>query len=213
MKFMALEGTHIRFAIDLIDKYDIKDIKKYISGTLYPDSRYITKNKRGLTHSEKYLENEFAKDDFYKGWQAHLLCDEFQGAHIADITNSKNKKIEQFDDVWIENTVVKVLQEISDLKSFDISKYLQYIKLSSAPNDENLEMLNKYYELVRNFYAKSNLQIDDYRVIFSAFGIPKEIENKIIAKCADVQCDKIKMNMINDLYGKVLKEVKKYKRK
>lgn len=39
---MALEGTHIRFALDVGDKYNIKDLGKYISGTLYPDSRYIT---------------------------------------------------------------------------------------------------------------------------------------------------------------------------
>lgn len=71
---MSLEATHIRFALDLKDEYKIKDIKKYISGTVYPDSRYITGIDRNLTHYNDILKPEFAKDDFKKGWQVHQIC-------------------------------------------------------------------------------------------------------------------------------------------
>ncbi len=61
---MSLEATHIRFALDLKDKYRVQAIEKYISGTTYPDSRYVTKIDRGLTHNDDILTPGFAKDDF-----------------------------------------------------------------------------------------------------------------------------------------------------
>ena len=50
---MALEATHIRFAYDLKEKYKITDLEKYISGLIYPDSRYI-RSSVGISN-EKYL--------------------------------------------------------------------------------------------------------------------------------------------------------------
>lgn len=206
---MALEGTHIRFAIDLMDEYDIQDIDAYISGTLYPDSRYITKTERNLTHDEKYLKKEFANDDFKKGWRVHLLCDKIQGRHIRIIADTQDKTAQQNDHIWINHTVIKVLQEISDLKQFDISKYLPYSRLSSVPNNENREMLKGYYEFVKNFYAKSNLQIEDYRAVLDVFGIPKDVENEVISKCASMQKDEMKMKEIENLYSLMIAEARK----
>ena len=67
---MALEATHIRFALDLKDKYQVKDLEKYISGTIYPDSRYVSEIGRELTHPKDYLDWDiFAVDDFKKGFE------------------------------------------------------------------------------------------------------------------------------------------------
>ena len=205
---MALEATHIRFAVDLMDKYDIKDISAYISGTLYPDSRNITKTERNLTHDEKYLEKEFASDDFKKGWQVHLLCDEIQGKYIRNATNTKDEIIRQNNDTWVIHTAVKVLQEISDLGQFDVSKYLQYSEILSAPNNEDKEVLNGYYEFVKNFYTKGDLQVEDYRAVFDVFGIPKNIENEVIFKCISLQKDEAKMREVEDLYSLMISEAR-----
>lgn len=43
---MPLEATHIRFALDLLNKYKIKNIDQYIAGAVYPDSHYITGIKK-----------------------------------------------------------------------------------------------------------------------------------------------------------------------
>ena len=51
---MALEATHMRFALDLKNKYQVRNIKKYIVGTIYPDSRYLSGIDRTLTHSENF---------------------------------------------------------------------------------------------------------------------------------------------------------------
>lgn len=39
---MALEATHLRFALDLLPKLEVKDINDYLAGSIYPDSRYTT---------------------------------------------------------------------------------------------------------------------------------------------------------------------------
>ena len=52
---MALEATHIRFAFDLKDVYDVSDIDAFVSGSIYPDSRYVTGIDRLATHPEGYL--------------------------------------------------------------------------------------------------------------------------------------------------------------
>ena len=48
---MAFTATHIKFALDFKDKYDIKDLSHYLSGAIYPDSRYVTGIDRNLTHN------------------------------------------------------------------------------------------------------------------------------------------------------------------
>lgn len=53
---MALEASHIRFALDLKDKYSIQDVQKLVSGTVYPDSRYATKIDRQLTHPQDFMD-------------------------------------------------------------------------------------------------------------------------------------------------------------
>lgn len=205
---MALEATHIRFAVDLMDEYSVKEVGLYISGTLYPDSRNMTKTERNLTHDQKYLAGEFANNDFKKGWQVHLLCDEIQTKYIRNIINTHGEIIQQNNNAWIEHTAVKVLQEIEDLKSFDVSKYLQYSQLSFVPHNESREVLDSYYGFIKNFYSEGSIKIENYRVMFDFFGFPKDVENEVIAKCVSLQQDEVKMRKIKDMYSKMIAEAK-----
>ena len=76
---MALEATHIRYALDNKDRFDVSDETKYVSGTVYPDSRYPTGIARTLTHDDSQMQKNFwSNDDFRKGWAAHLLYDKIQ---------------------------------------------------------------------------------------------------------------------------------------
>jgi hypothetical protein len=47
---MALEATHIRFALDLKDTYGVNDVHAFVSGAVYPDSRYVMGIDRIATH-------------------------------------------------------------------------------------------------------------------------------------------------------------------
>lgn len=82
---MALEATHIRFAFDLKAIYGVQDIERYISGAIYPDSRYITGVDRLITHPEHYRDWDLKNiNDFQKGWFAHLLADDIQREIIKE---------------------------------------------------------------------------------------------------------------------------------
>ena len=207
---MALEGTHIRLAVDMLDRYDIQDMGAYISGTIYPDSRYVTKIERSLTHDASYLEKDFAQDDFRKGWQLHLLCDDIQLRFIRDLLNAGDQVIEQGGDLWVNVTAVKILQEISDLTTFDITAYLQYIKPSLSPNGEDVEGLKKYYGELKDLYTKKKLQPEDYGNIFRSFGIPENVSDAVFIRCVEFQKDEAKMKIIGGLYNKILEEVKSH---
>ena len=113
---MALEATHIRFALDVKDEYNISSLEKYLSGTIYPDSRYITCSDRDLTHSDGLLSLDFAKDDFRKGWYIHLVCDKVQAIVKEESRVSSSNKT----DDWVLSTAIKNIQDIKDVQCFDI---------------------------------------------------------------------------------------------
>ena len=75
---MALEVTHIRFALDILERYQVNSLREYLSGTIYPDSRYVTRIDRNLTHNKHILGQHFSQSDFTSGWQVHCICDEVQ---------------------------------------------------------------------------------------------------------------------------------------
>ena len=156
---MALIGTHVKFALDVADKYHIKDIDEYLSGTAYPDSRYVTKCARQLTHDSKFLEKSFATDDFKKGWQNHLLCDKMQWEVMKDVVCLDEKKIVQYDDIWIMITAIKIIQDISDLEKYSIAEYLPISVGYAEEIDEKMELLQKYYKVVNDFYGMEGNRI------------------------------------------------------
>lgn len=204
---MALEGTHIRFALDVKNIYGIEDLGEYLSGTVYPDSRYVTKIERSLTHDKRFLEKEFATDDFKKGWQSHLYYDSIQFKLISAIVNPEGKVISQNNDLWISFSAVKMLQEISDLEKFEIKKYLDYIDIQNNPNGEDFSKLKIYYDVLKDLYGKkqSDIDLSDYSILWRPFGIPKEVGNAMILRAKEFQNDPEKMKYISDLYDKSLK--------
>ena len=83
---MALEATHIRLAFDLKERYGVKDVKRYIAGTIYPDSRYVAHIDRMATYPEDYLDWDLNRmDDFKKGWFVHLFADHVQYRVAKDL--------------------------------------------------------------------------------------------------------------------------------
>lgn len=137
---MALIATHIRFALDLLEKYNVANLDKYISGTLYPDSRYISNLDRGLTHSV----NNFAIDcDFRNGWLVHVYCDSIQSRVIKErFPNFFSNERDEFDK-FIMFSVIRIIQDINDLKYLDIKKYLKYLDYICSPNNEKREDIKK----------------------------------------------------------------------
>ena len=189
---MPLEATHIRFALDLQDKYEIKDLRQYISGAVYPDSRYITGIDRKLTHDDRCLLPEFAADDFKKGWQTHKICD-----HTYDIVRKRlfpdlfpgNFDFYSHQD-WIISTAMKIIYDIEDMQSFDIQKYLNCLEYASNPNNEDISAVKEYNKILIDLYKnKKAITIEDSINMWKALGQDESI-------CAELR--KTTENLLKD---------------
>lgn len=186
MIFMPLEATHIKFALDNQDKYHVQDLSKYLSGSVYPDSRYITKISRELTHNDNLLLPDFGVDDFKKGWANHFLCDKLWNQVIDNnfpeiFENEKSRGWGS--EHWIKNTALKNILDLEALKMFDIKNYLPLLIDTFCPNGEPVEQIKEYYKMIRELYGVAReVTIDDLKRMWVRLGIGDELAKKVTEK-------------------------------
>lgn len=209
---MALEATHIRFALDLKSDYNVQNIEKFISGSIYPDSRYITGIDRNLTHNNDILLPEFAKNDFRKGWQVHQLCDvlqnEMRKKYLSELLLDHNDKWNEKE--WIITSATKIIQDMNDLKCFDLQDNLKYLEYAYNPNEENIEDIKKYNQIIINLYKnKKETTVEDNFQMWLSLGIDREYGEKIRAKTYEFLKNSRLVARIENIYDKMLKNYKK----
>ena len=179
---MSLEATHIRFALDLRNEYKIEDLKKYISGAIYPDSRYVAGIDRGLTHNNKFLLPEFATDDFRKGWQTHQICDMVYNV-IRRKTFSELFLVayESYDEEeWIVSTAMKIIQDMDDMQFFDIQRYLEFLEYADNPNGESLAAVKAYNQIMIDLYrGKKVTTVEDNIKMWRALGVEDRLCERV----------------------------------
>jgi len=112
---MALFASHIRFAIDLIERnhYIPKDKSQYFSGTTYPDSRWLSNIERKLTHVGSIPESIQASNDFKQGWLIHCRYDQIQN-ELHKMRSFQRDFVPE--DKWIYYSALKAVQDMSDVK-------------------------------------------------------------------------------------------------
>jgi hypothetical protein len=205
---MALECSHIRFALDIKDVFGVQDMEKYISGSIYPDSRYVTGFERPLTHNNDYLSKDFwAEDDYKKGWVAHLLLDLTQKAIFNDVFKDLlgTQNIEQGNDTWVKRSGLKVLQDMDDFTKFDLEKHLPYLKYYEASNNEPAEDMKKYYETVARMYAgKDKVTIQDSVALVTGWGLDPELAKQVGASAVKLEQDSFVKENIVKVYDQAL---------
>lgn len=170
---MALEGTHFRYALDVKDKFKVTELKPYISGCVYPDSRYQTGIDRILTHSNEQMSRNFWKDDdFKKGWATHLLYDKIMySVHVEWF----ERLMPSGSNEWSWFTALKIFQDIDDVKKFDITEYIECLNFVGTPNGEDVSEVRAYNELIESVYrSPTNLSIESYSPIWQEWNLPKE---------------------------------------
>lgn len=213
---MALEGTHIRFALDVKNALGVKNIQKYISGTIYPDSRYVTKIDRNLTHKKEFRSNDFCvNDDFKKGWLAHLVCDKAQYYAMLelfdDLLSLTDPEIKHGNDNWVLRTAIKILQDIEDVKNFNISDYLKHLQYIENPNNENLEDLKRYNQIFISLYKQApDITVDDLKEMWLIFGIDENLAGQVKEKAYQLQGLSDIIDRLNKMYHLTLKTYTKY---
>lgn len=212
---MALEGTHIRFALEVRDSFRVKDYKKYVAGCIYPDSRYITGIDRGLTHDDSQMERIFWwDDDFKKGWATHVLYDKVQqDIHtemFEDILKNGNPEMTWEED-WIVRSALKIIQDKFDVVSFDIHKYLDGLDYVETPNGEDRELMQRYNLSYKNFYMKvPNVTVKDIEALWDEWNVSDENSKKIERMVHKMREDDSLLERIEKVYGRTMDVFEEY---
>jgi len=205
---MALEASHIRFALDLKEKYKVENIEKYISGSIYPDSRYLTGADRKLTHPEHFIDENLEKgDDFRKGWFVHLLYDAIQYQLILELIPDVIScgYGGQGSEFWVRLCAVKNVQDMEDVRQFDIAKYLPYLDYSENPNGEDILTIKRYNGISQEIYKNAKeIRIEDYSVLWNSLGASKEIIDRIGEKTIEYSNNKTIVEAIRTIHGQAL---------
>ncbi|MDP2683998.1 MAG: hypothetical protein Q8P20_02970 [bacterium] len=206
---MALEATHIKFAIDLKDKYQVSELDKYISGSVYPDSRYITGIDRKLTHNEDSLSVNFNDSDFKKGWACHFLCDNIGNKITASILPElfvDTGPVGQGTDRWVVSTAIKIIQDIKIFSEFNIQPYLEMLNYVENPKGEYIEKVKQYNQLIQEIYKnKDELTVKDSKQLLLSFGIENEFIDRIIIKTNTFLKDTILTEKIHSIYNEMVR--------
>lgn len=206
---MALEATHIRFALDTKDTFEVENLDKYISGSIYPDSRYPTGIDRMLTHDDSQMTRDFWKgDDFRKGWASHLLYDKIQfSVHTEwfnDLLKENNPEMTGEED-WIVRTALKILQDIDDLQHFDIKPYLSALNYIETPNGEDKNKVKEYNQLFVSIYSKApEVSVEDLEKMWIDWSIPTDIAAKMRNKAHEIQKNEHLMKLISKIYDETI---------
>lgn len=208
---MALFASHIRFAMDLVNRNQCSpdSIDHYISGTTYPDSRWLSNTDRALTHVCAIPDNITVPEDFKLGWLVHCRYDQIQNELQRTLSIPSNLPS---DDKWILYSAMKVIQDMNDVK-FTVSVNLeQMLSIYLSPNSENVSDIETFYQMVKEFYQfKSAIKLSEYTKLWSSVGLsPDRIEVMMdyiesILSCKDI------VLQIQNLYEKtVLEYLKQY---
>lgn len=204
---MALPATHLRFASDLANRYKVSDRCKYLSGTTYPDSRYVTKIDRLLTHPEDLFTEALSGDnDFKKGWAIHLLCDEVQANLFAKrFPEVLNSDVKAGSSEWIYVTALKMVQDMEDLKHYSIVQDLRCLDHIEVHNGENNEGILSFNTTVQRIYASpEEVTLESYEPLWQIFGLPTELKDQVLAQAKLFQKDDSVMEFIRGVYKEML---------
>jgi hypothetical protein len=208
---MAFGATHIRFALDLKEANGVRDMEKYIAGTLYPDSRYLTGIDRSLTHGREFEKNEFAASDFKKGWQFHLICDKVQHFALRDkVPFLDDHSLNEWpEEKWIDFTAAKIVEDISDFGQIDISRYLPYFEYAENPNGEDVNEIKRYNNIIALLYSHKP-EPDSYAEMMLKIGVPENIALKSVERAREfLNVDEIRKK-IGEAYVHILKNYQNY---
>lgn len=188
---MAMEMTHVRFALELISDLDVQDRGAYLSGAVYPDSRYYTHIERDKTHGDHVPVDPFNREltDFQKGWATHIFYDRQNKLPITALSPIDLGPLSLNSPSHVFHTCVKLIE---DRHSYDVAErsneLLYQMEIPLAPNGEDQTKLEHYYQVLRELYMKKP-EIEDYLRYFAAWGCPQDGLNLIDVSFRELSSD------------------------
>jgi hypothetical protein len=200
---MALEGTHIRFALDLEQEYAIEDRRAFLAGTIYPDSRWISGVDRKKTHSDRFLRRDFADSEFKAGWQVHCICDKVQGAIFDEIM--PKRKSEDREARWIRLSAAKMVQDISDIRQFELARHLPSLNHAEAPNREDIHAVRRFNRIIQETYQNGkHPRATEYHRLWTRVGLSDSMASRLVATMQNTLTDTVLVQEIEQVYDRML---------
>lgn len=207
---MALEATHVKFALAVKEDYNVLNEQQYILGTSYPDSRYLTGIAREFTHNGDILRKEFPKNDFEKGWQVHCLCDLVQYHALKKfVTILQRYGKDWTEEKWVDYVAIKMIEDMLDWQSFDIMNYLNYLINEINPNNEEIERIVLFNKYLRNLYS-GEMAIDNYYKALIEIGVQKDRAIKSAERAKELIKNEEIVNQLQDVFPYMVKNYKEF---
>ena len=206
---MAMQATHVRFALEFEQALDIKDRAEYLSGVMYPDSRYVTGIDRTRTHDYSVEPKDLlAGSDFEKGWKIHVIYDKLQSTCLYHVF-----RIDPVDRMcspeWFQITAAKLIENMHICESMKGSMEVMTCKYPMhCPNNEELAGVREWFELNVRVYQKGGVKLGDYRPIFDYYKESRPEITKGMLEQYHVQIkDKKLVEKILDVYDQIKQQV------
>lgn len=202
---MAHEATHVRFARDLEKALGVRNKTEYYSGSVYPDSRYVTRLPRSSTHGITSLTPGMS--DFDKGCFTHVLYDRIVGPRYLEDTEWHGTGITPLSEGWIQMTAAKLVEDHFSCEALgeELSLMLETDAPEVPPNQERPDDLERYYESLHRLYRKKPV-LEDHLFFFQVFNIPMDVARRVIEEADKITHDPIRRKRIEQLYGQCLQE-------
>src|SRR3989338_4047671 len=206
---MAMELTHIRFAHDLKQVLHVQNESSYYAGAVYPDSRYMTKIDRSLTHGAKSPNDPFTPglSDFEKGWATHLSYDRKAHPQYVTLSPWSMEEAQQGNPVWQFMSAVKIVEDLQSYEAMN-GEVQMILSLSFPvhPNNESPQIMQNYSDIQKTLYqVKPTLK--DYRIFWNNLSGESDVIDSIIKYTKSFLHDDVIQQKIKAIYPRVLDEI------
>lgn len=206
---MALAATHLRFALDLADRYPVVSLKRYIAGTIYPDSRWLTGQDRNATHGSHTLQKEFPTTDYTFGWHVHCICDHVQARRYADLFPGLTGMDREHR--WILLSAAKMVQDLNDLQRFDVNTALSFLEYAENPENEVIAQVQKFNTIIQETYSGRDAHDPpDYHRLWVQVGLTAEMAAKLVAAADNIRADASLVASIEAVYPRMVTDARSY---
>jgi hypothetical protein len=125
-------------------------------------------------------------------------------SNFDDLLKNLESKVAHGNQNWIVRTAIKVLQDLDDVKSFEIKNFLHCLDHVEAPNGESLERVRDYNKYFSAFYSLERIEFSNVHDALMSMGIDGELSNEVIETAKKLQADVDIHNRIKSLYSEML---------
>ncbi|MBI2473359.1 hypothetical protein HYV70_02290 [Candidatus Uhrbacteria bacterium] len=206
---MAMELTHVRFAQDLKEVLNVQDDAAYYAGAVYPDSRYLTKIDRSLTHGGNSPRDPFTPglSDFEKGWATHLFYDRNAHPQYIALSPYSIEEAQQGNRVWQFMSAAKIVE---DLQSYSVMngnvEMMLNLSFPVYPNNEDSQIMRTYSAIQKTLYGHPP-KIKDYRLFWTNLNGQSDVIDAVMKCTRDLLDNDDARQRIQTIYSSVLNEI------